>query len=98
MCHDLIDAATEELSRFDASREGMSQVWGGSKDQLEEYLLENILFPMCFGQTPDACRDAKHIENARAAVLAMHKSSGFNAQEMMARLGIKADLGNYKRI
>jgi heme-degrading monooxygenase HmoA len=41
-------------------------------------------------------QDAKSVENARAAVMAMHKSIGFNAQEMFTRLGIKADLGNYK--
>ncbi|WNZ26788.1 antibiotic biosynthesis monooxygenase [Leptolyngbya sp. NK1-12] len=41
-------------------------------------------------------RDAKAIEDARAAVMTMHKNTGFNPQEMFARLGIKADLGNYK--
>jgi heme-degrading monooxygenase HmoA len=35
------------------------------------------------------------IENARAAVMAMHKETNFNPQEMFARLGIKADLANY---
>lgn len=38
------------------------------------------------------------IENAKVAVMAMHKETQFNAQEMFARLGIKADLGNYKRV
>jgi len=38
------------------------------------------------------------IENARAAVMAMHKESNFNPQEMFVRLGIKADVGNYGRI
>lgn len=40
----------------------------------------------------------KAIENARAAVMAMHKSTGFNPQEMFVQLGIKADLGNYTPI
>jgi len=43
-------------------------------------------------------QDARAVENARAAVLAMHKSTGFDPQEMFARLGIKADLGNYRSI
>jgi heme-degrading monooxygenase HmoA len=43
-------------------------------------------------------QDTRAIENARAAVMAMHKSTGFNPQEMFVRLGIKADLGNYKPI
>lgn len=38
------------------------------------------------------------IENARAAVTAMHERMSFNPQEMFARLGIKADLANYQRI
>lgn len=38
------------------------------------------------------------IENAKVAVMAMHKETQFNAQEMFARLGIKADLGNYRKI
>jgi len=43
-------------------------------------------------------QNTKAVENARAAVMAMHKSTGFNPQEMFVRLGIKADLGNYKSI
>jgi len=36
------------------------------------------------------------IEEARKAVTAMHKRIGFNPQEMLARLGIRADLANYR--
>ncbi len=43
-------------------------------------------------------RDAKSIDNARAAVMEMHKAIGFNPQELFARLGIKAGLGTYKAI
>ncbi|MGH8606446.1 MAG: antibiotic biosynthesis monooxygenase family protein [Gammaproteobacteria bacterium] len=38
------------------------------------------------------------IENAKTAVMAMHKKTNFNPQEMLARLGIKADLANYRKI
>jgi heme-degrading monooxygenase HmoA len=38
------------------------------------------------------------LENARAAVMAMHKETHFNPQEMFARLGIKTDLANYRPI
>ncbi len=43
-------------------------------------------------------RDAKSVDNARAAVMEMHKATHFNPQEFFARLGIKADLGTYKSI
>jgi heme-degrading monooxygenase HmoA len=38
------------------------------------------------------------VENARAAVVKLHGEINFNAQEMLARLGIKADLACYKRL
>jgi heme-degrading monooxygenase HmoA len=38
------------------------------------------------------------VENARAAVLALHKEMNFNPQEMLGRLGIRADIANYKRL
>jgi heme-degrading monooxygenase HmoA len=38
------------------------------------------------------------LENARAAVMARHKQMNFDPQEMFARLGIRADLGNYRQI
>jgi heme-degrading monooxygenase HmoA len=41
---------------------------------------------------------AQAVENARAAVLAMRQRTGFDPQEMFARLGIRADLANYRRI
>lgn len=37
-----------------------------------------------------------YIEDARSAVVAHHKSTGFNPHDTMARLGIKADMGIYK--
>ena len=41
-------------------------------------------------------RDAAAIAGARAAVAALHIREKFNPQELMARLGIKAELGNYR--
>jgi heme-degrading monooxygenase HmoA len=38
------------------------------------------------------------IENARAAVQALHREINFNAQELFARFNIKADIANYKRL
>ena len=38
------------------------------------------------------------VENARAAVQALHREMNFNAQDLFARTGIKADLANYKRL
>jgi hypothetical protein len=39
-----------------------------------------------------------HVEEAKAVVVAMHKQSNFNPQEMFQRLGIKADMAFYKEI
>ena len=43
-------------------------------------------------------RDAEAIENAKVAVTAMQKEMRFNPKELIARLGIKADRGDYQRI
>ncbi len=42
--------------------------------------------------------DQQSIDNARTAVKAMHQQTGFNAQELIARLGIKAEMGSYQPI
>jgi heme-degrading monooxygenase HmoA len=66
---------------------------------IQDFLLEQPADPGEFNViTIVEWQDKEAIENARAAVMDMHKSAGFNPQEMFARLGIKADLGNYKRI
>lgn len=41
---------------------------------------------------------ADQVENARAVVMAVHQQMKFNPQEMVARLGIKADIADYRRI
>ena len=42
--------------------------------------------------------NSESIENARAAVTAMHKGMNSGPQEMFTRLEIKADLANYQHI
>ena len=43
-------------------------------------------------------QDQQSIDNARNAVMAAHKSSGFNAQAFTERLGIKVEMGSYQPI
>lgn len=38
------------------------------------------------------------IDKARPVVMAMHESHGFDPQALMKRLGIRADIGNYRRV
>ena len=42
--------------------------------------------------------DAEAIEAARKAVTAMYEEIGFNPQDLLDRLGIKADLANYQQL
>lgn len=66
---------------------------------LQDFLLEQPLSDEAFNLvTLIEWEDAKYIENARAVVMALHKNAGFNPQETMARLEIKADMGTYKSI
>jgi heme-degrading monooxygenase HmoA len=43
-----------------------------------------------------ASQDA--VEKARAAVAALHRGMNFDAKELFARTGIKADIANYSRL
>ncbi len=38
------------------------------------------------------------MEAAKAVVTAAHAKSGFNAQDLFARLGIEADIANYTAV
>ena len=38
------------------------------------------------------------VERVSAAVAELHKQTGFDRHEMIARLGIKADIANYRRL
>ncbi len=42
--------------------------------------------------------NAEAMEPARQAVTALHKRMNFDPHELFARLGIRADLGNYKLV
>jgi heme-degrading monooxygenase HmoA len=66
---------------------------------LQDFVLEQSSGPGEFNFVTIIEWDSvESIENAKAAVMAMHKEMKFNPQEMFARLGIKADLGNYRQI
>lgn len=66
---------------------------------VQDFLLEQPLNDEAFNLvTLIEWDDASFIEKAKAAVMALHKSSGFSPQETMARLGIKADMGTYRSI
>lgn len=38
------------------------------------------------------------LDRAKAAVMAVHRSMNFNPQELLARLGIRADIAHYQRL
>ncbi|HEX3440370.1 MAG TPA: antibiotic biosynthesis monooxygenase [Pseudolabrys sp.] len=38
------------------------------------------------------------VERVSAAVAELHKKMGFDRHEMMARLGVRADIANYRRL
>jgi hypothetical protein len=43
-------------------------------------------------------KNAEAMEPARKAVTAFHQGMNFNPREMLTRLGIRADMGNYERV
>jgi hypothetical protein len=43
-------------------------------------------------------QDRAAFEAARAAVTARHEQMGFNPREILARLGIEADLASYQKL
>jgi heme-degrading monooxygenase HmoA len=43
-------------------------------------------------------KNAEAMEPARKAVAALHQGMNFDPREMLTRLGIHADMGNYKRV
>ncbi|MET0355801.1 MAG: antibiotic biosynthesis monooxygenase [Cellvibrio sp.] len=66
---------------------------------VQDFLLEQPLNDEAFNLvTLIEWEDASYIDAARSAVMTLHKNSGFNPQDAMARLGIKADMGTYKSI
>ena len=66
---------------------------------LQDFVLEQSSGPSEFNFVTIVEWDGvESIENAKAAVMAMHKAMNCNPQEMFARLGIRADLGHYRQI
>ena len=66
---------------------------------LQDFVLEQASGPGQFNIVTMVEWDSiESIEPARAAVMAFHQAMSFNPQDLFARLGIKADLGSYKRV
>ena len=66
---------------------------------IQDYVLEQTGGPGEFNfVTIVIWNSMESIEAAREAVKAKYEESGFNPQEMFAKLGIKADLANYQEI
>lgn len=66
---------------------------------LQDYVLEQFSGPGEFNFVTIVEWDStRSIENAKEAVMTMYKKANFNPQEMFARLGIKADLANYRQV
>jgi heme-degrading monooxygenase HmoA len=66
---------------------------------IRDYLLEQSLGEHNFNLvTFIEWEGSSFIESAKLAVMELNKSKSFNAQEMMARLGIKGEIGTYKSI
>ena len=66
---------------------------------LQDFVLEQASGPGQFNIVTMVVWDSiESIEPARAAVMAFHQAMNFNPQDLFARLGIKADLGSYKRV
>jgi hypothetical protein len=66
---------------------------------VQDLLLEQPIDAVAFNLvTLIEWEDAAYIEGARSAVIALNKNTGFNPQETMSRLGIKAEMGTYKAV
>ncbi len=68
-------------------------------DFLQDFVLEQFSGPGEFNVvTTVEWASQETFENASAVVTARYREMNFNPQETLARLGIKADLANYKRL
>lgn len=66
---------------------------------VDDLVLEQVGGPGAFNFVTIAIWDsAEAIQAARNSVAAKYKEIGFNPEEMLARLEIKADIANYKQI
>lgn len=90
------DGAREEfLARVKATHEVLRRQPGFLRD----FLLEQSGGPGAFNIVTMAEWESQAaVEQAKEAVGALHRQLGFNPHELMARLGIHADLANYRRL
>ncbi len=66
---------------------------------LQDFVLEQSAGPAEFNVvTIVEWAGVEATEKAKAAVMVLHKEMNFKPPEMLARLGIKADIGNYRQI
>jgi heme-degrading monooxygenase HmoA len=66
---------------------------------LQDFVLEQSSGPGTFNfVTIVEWASQASIQSARAAVTELHAGMNFDPQEMFARLGIKADVANYKQV
>jgi hypothetical protein len=66
---------------------------------VQDFVLEQFSGPGEFNVvTSVEWASQEAFENASAVVTARYREMNFNPQETLARLGIKADLANYKRL
>lgn len=66
---------------------------------VEDHLLEKTAGPGMLNLVTIAVwADAAAVEAAKAAVQAWRRETGFDPQALMTRLGIEAELGNYRKI
>ena len=66
---------------------------------VQDFVLEQSAGPGEFNfVTVVEWRDAGAVEHAKPVVEAMHRERGFSPQETIARLGIRADVAEYRRV
>ena|ERR1700730_5690027 len=66
---------------------------------LQDFVLEQASGPGEFNfVTVVEWASQKAVENARASVAALHREMNFDAKELFARTGIRADIANYTRL
>lgn len=90
------EAAREEfLAKIRQTHELLRQQPGFIRDAI----LEQISGPGKYNiVTVAEWKDQQAIDAARAVVMRAHAESGFSPQETMQRLGIEADIANYRPI
>jgi len=86
-------AARDEFMARVAMIKDLLQEMPGCRQNL---VLEQVAGPGAFNVvTFVEWQDAEALENAKAAVTARYREMNFNPQDLIARLGITADMANY---